>query len=650
MTGPTATAPHPFALAAKGATGLAGGVTCLLPVLWALDPFGIIRTALVQEQVLALTLAAALAFVLWSRIGRAGPLGNAALLLGGAGAVVLGLSLAAHFGGAGALFIAPTPPLLALTVLATVLIATALVMTAGLPLSLLLLAVVAFGFIAQFLPAPLDAPRISAARYTVYFLFGGNGFLGSALKVIASTVVIFILFGAAYELSGGTDAIDRLARHMSRRGKGMAIKATILSSALFGMVSGSATSNVLTSGAFTITAMRKLGLSSKTAGGIEAVSSTMGQVTPPVMGAAAFIMADLTGMPYASIALAAAVPALLCFAVMFHQGTWLGHRLESSDPDAPREAVPQLFWSDLWHLVPVLVISVLMFRGDRMTELAGIGGTAAALATGLVLHGPRTLWHRLRATAAPTASAATGLVVAGAALGAIVGVLGLTGLDVSMTLAIRTLAETSLFLSLLATAFVALVLGTGMATTGVYVVVGTLLAPGLVDLGVPLIAAHLFVLYFGMVSMITPPVAFAALAASGISGASFSGTAWASMRFGWVIYVVPFAFVYAPGLLLVGPPEGIAVALGSAASALVLAGWFVSLPPDRTRANPPMLLPALWLALLALSLLPLFDPTPALAPALALQALVLAAGFALRRHARAPVQTATPAPAPQRGP
>lgn len=643
MTSPTATAPAPFALAVRGARGLAGGVTCLLPVLWALDPFGLIRTALVQEQVLALTLAAALAYVMWSRIGRAGRTANAALLLGGAGAVVLGLSLAAHFGGAGALFIAPTPPLLALTVLATVLIATALVMTAGLPLSLLLLAVVAFGFVAQFLPAPLDAPRISAARYTVYFLFGGNGFLGASLKVIASTVVIFILFGAAYELSGGTDAIDRLARHLSRRGKGMAIKATILSSALFGLVSGSATSNVLTSGAFTITAMRKLGLSPKTAGGIEAVSSTMGQVTPPVMGAAAFIMADLTGMPYASIALAAAVPAILCFGVMFHQGTWLGNRLEPTE--ATPEATPHLFWSDLWHLVPVLVISVLMFRGDRMTELAGIGGTAAALATGIVLHGPRALWHRLRATAAPTASAASGLVVAGAALGAIVGVLGLTGLDVSMTLAIRTLAETSLFLSLLATAFVALVLGTGMATTGVYVVVGTLLAPGLVDLGVPLIAAHLFVLYFGMVSMITPPVAFAALAASGISGASFSGTAWASMRFGWVIYVVPFAFVYAPGLLLVGPPEGIAVALGSAATALVLAGWFASLPPDRSRSN---LLPALWLALLALSLVPLFYPFPALPPAFALQALVLAAGFALRRHAQAPAQAATQAAAHQR--
>lgn len=639
MTNDRAKAPRALALVGA-ARGLAGGAACLLPVLWALDPFGLLRARLVQEQFLALTLGAALAYVLWSRIGRAGRLGDTCLALGGAGAVVLGLSLAAHFGGAGALFIAPTPPLLALTVLAAALIAAALVMTAGLPISFLLLGVIAFGFVAQFLPAPFDAPRISAARYTVYFLFGGNGFLGASLKVIASTVVIFILFGAAYQASGGTDAIDRLARHLSRRGKGVAIKATILSSALFGMVSGSATSNVLTSGAFTITGMRKLGLSAKTAGGIEAVSSTMGQVTPPVMGAAAFIMADLTGMPYGAIALAAAVPALICFAVMFHQGTWLGHRLETASAPETTDT-PALHWSDLWHLAPVLVISVLMFRGDRMTELAGIGGTAAALATGIILHGPRALWHRVRDSAAATASAATGLVVAGAALGAIVGVLGLTGLDVSMTLAIRSLAETSLFLSLAATAFVALILGTGMATTGVYVIVGTLLAPGLVDLGVPLIAAHLFVLYYGMVSMITPPVAFAALAASGISGASFSGTAWASMRFGWVIYVVPFAFVYAPGLLLVGPPGVTALQLGSVATALLLAGWFVSIPPDRTPRAGTLLL---WGGLLALSLAPLAAPGLGTAFALASLATVLVAGFALRRKARSRATASGTAP------
>lgn len=632
-----------------GAQVLAGSAACLLPVLWALDPLGLLRATLVQEQFLALTLAAALAYVLWSRIGRSGRTASTALALGGAGAVGLGLALAMHFGGAGALFIAPTPGLMALTALAAGLIAVALVLTAGVPLSALLLGVILFGFVAQFLPAPLDAPRISAARYAVYFLFGGNGFLGGSLRVIASTVVIFILFGAAYEISGGTAAIDRLAQRLSRRGKGVAIKATIVSSAMFGLVSGSATSNVLTSGAFTITGMRKLGLSARTAGGIEAVSSTMGQVTPPVMGAAAFIMADLTGMPYGAIALAATVPALICFTVMFHQGAWLGNRIETAPtPDpTPDIADPTPGWADLWHLVPVLVISVVMFRGDRMTELAGIGGIAAALATGLILHGPRPMWHRLCASAAGCAGVATGLVVAGAALGAIVGVLGLTGLDVSMALGIRTLAETSLLLSLVATACVALLLGTGMATTGVYVVVGTLLAPGLAELGVPVIAAHLFVLYYGMVSMITPPVAFAALAASGISGASFSGTAWAAMRFGWVIYVVPFAFVYAPGLLLVGPPQVVAVQLASVATALTLGGWFAAVAPDRTR-HPAMLMG--WLVLLALSLLPLVlaASTPAPNPAAAFGglALVLVAGFALYRAARTGHPTPAPTPTP----
>lgn len=563
---------------------LAGTGLLILPVLWAADPLHLVRSGRVGDQFLAVEIGLALAFVFWTAASRKRAGGRVILAIAGG----LGLGTAAflfnHFGSDSAMFIAPSLQLTAVAVVVMGLVAAALAMTSGAATFWLLAGVLVAGYGAQFLPPPLDAPPVMANRYGVYLVFGGNGFLGGSLRVIATTVVIYILFGAAYEVSGGTAAIDALARAVSRHGKGVAIKATVISSAMFGLVSGSATSNVLTSGTFTILGMRRVGVSSRMAGGIEAVSSTMGQVTPPVMGAAAFIMADLTGIPYGSIALAAAVPALICFALMFHQATWLGRIIERLPPqpldpeDEARFQAQQraLRWSDLWHLLPVAVISVVMFRGDRMTEMAGIGGIIAALGVGLILHGPRALWFRGCEVAVQTARASAALVVAGSALGVIVGVLGMTGLDVSLTLAISHLGQTSLFLSLVLTAVAALLLGTGMATTGVYVIVGTLLAPSLVALGVPAIAAHLFVLYYGMVSMITPPVAFAALAASGISGASFSATAWAAMRFGWMIYVVPFLFVYAPQLVLVGPLQEVASSLFGLFSALVAVGALVA--------------------------------------------------------------------------
>jgi TRAP transporter 4TM/12TM fusion protein len=557
---------------------LSGLAVVLLPCLWAIDPFDWLRSNLVVDQFLAVELALALGFTLWLR-ARTLPaaLPRVGFFLAGCAAFGVGLFLFRHFAGEAALFIMPTPRLLTVSVLLISVTLLASFLASGPMMGLLLFGVFAVGYLAQFFPAPFDAAPVDLKRYTVYLVFGGNGFLGRTLGVIAGTVTIYILFGAVYEISGGTAAIDALARKMSRRGKGMAIKATIVSSGLFGMVSGSASSNVLTSGAFTIQAMRRFGLPGTKAGGIEAVSSTMGQITPPVMGAAAFLMADLTGLSYGSIALAATVPAILCYTVMFVQASWMAARIEGeplsegAEPSATtaQDEMPELAWRDLWHLLPVIAIVTVMFKGDRMTELAGIAGIVAALLSGWILHGPAELWRRIRSSAQSAYKTTASLVIAGSALGVVLGVLGMTGLDVSLTLGIREIGETSLLLSLILTALSAMVLGAGMATTGVYIIVGTLLAPGLVALGVPLMAAHLFVLYFGVVSMITPPVAFAALAASGISGESFTKTAFAAMRFGWIIYVLPFLFVYAPGLLLVGDLWTVAASLMGAFVAIL---------------------------------------------------------------------------------
>jgi TRAP-type uncharacterized transport system fused permease subunit len=205
-----------------------------------------------------------------------------------------------------------------------------------------------------------------------------------------------------------------------------------------------------------------------------------------------------------------------------------------------------------------------------------------ALAVGLVLHGPKDTLERCKRVARTASHSIANLIVAGSALGVIVAVLSVTGLDVALTLGIGHLGQTSLLLALVLTAFAAFLLGAGLSTSGVYLIVGTLLAPGLVKLGVPMMAAHLFVFYWAMLSMITPPVAFAVLAASSISGASFSSTAWASMKFGWVAFVVPFAFVAQPALVLVGTP----LQLSLVAAAIAAGLWAARrLAAPRSRAD-----------------------------------------------------------------
>jgi TRAP transporter 4TM/12TM fusion protein len=567
----------------SAASVLAGVLVALLPVAWTLDPVRALSARFVGEQFLCVLLASATIFVLLDVARRARPAAAVLLVAGSLAAAAAGGFLVAHFGSDAALFVRPTPSILVLSVSIMLTVTWALGLSSGRAMVVLVVATLTIGYLAQFFGAPFSAAPVSAARYVSYMVVGGDAFLGQALAVIGGTVTLFILFGAMFEVSGGTAALDILALRLARGGSGVAIKATIISSALFGTVSGSATSNVLTSGSVTITGMRRMGVPAPQAGGIEALSSTLGQLTPPVMGAAAFLMADISGIPYAKIALSAAIPAAICYVIMLMHASRYGRHIEATRAQEPSRATSPspLRWSMLWHLAPFAAITITMTAGDRATAMAGVMGAATAVAVGIMLLGPRAFAARLRDGGPRTVRAMAMLVLAGSGLGVVVGALNLTGLDVSLALGLIHLGETSLLLSLALTALAALVLGAGLSTTGVYIVVATLLVPGLVKLGVEPIAAHMFVLYFGVVSMITPPVAFAALAASGISGASFSETAFSAMRFGWFLYVLPFLLVFFPGLLLAAPlPETIAT-LAAAAVLLAIGGWL------STRAVPP---------------------------------------------------------------
>jgi len=576
----------PARQALSAASAVAGGLVVVLPVVWTLDPARLLSSRFVGEQFLSVLLAAAIVSVLLERAGRAGRAAAAAMVLGAVVAAAAGAFLVAHFGSDAALFIRPTPAILAVSFAVMLTVTWTLGLSSGRAMVVLVAATLSLGYLAQFFGAPFGAAPVSAARYVSYMVVGGDAFLGQALAVIGGTVTVFILFGAMFEASGGAAALDVLAYRLARGGSGVAIKATIISSALFGTVSGSATSNVLTSGSVTIGGMRRMGVPAPQAGGIEALSSTLGQLTPPVMGAAAFLMADVSGIPYGTIALSAAVPAAICYIVMLLHAGRYGRRIEAEralDPSGLPPLAP-LRRSMLWHLAPFVAIIVTMTAGDRATALAGVAGAATAAMVGLLLAGPRGFTARLRDVAPRTASATAVLVLAGSGLGVVVGALNLTGLDVSLALGLVHVGETSLLLSLALTALAALVLGAGLSTSGVYIVVATLLVPGLVKLGVEPIAAHMFVLYFGVVSMITPPVAFAALAASGISGASFSQTAFAAMRFGWFLYVLPFLLVFFPGLLLAAPPAETTATLAAAAAVLAAAWWMLVPKPPAQRA------------------------------------------------------------------
>jgi TRAP-type uncharacterized transport system fused permease subunit len=303
----------------------------------------------------------------------------------------------------------------------------------------------------------------------------------------------------------------------------------------------------------------------------------LGQLTPPVMGAAAFLMADVSGIPYGSIALAAVVPAVICYILMLQQATRFGRRIETAamPEDATRtmQFAPPLTKAMLWHMAPFITIIAIMAGGERATAMAGLAGAAAAAGVGLILQGPRAFAARLGAALPQSLRAMSGLVLAGSALGVVVGALNITGLDVSLTLGLAKLGAHNLILSLALTGLAAIVLGAGLSTSGVYIVVATLLVPGLIGAGVEPIAAHMFVLYFGVASMITPPVAFAVMAACGISGASFTETAIWAMRFGWFLFVVPFLFVLFPGLLLAAEPVETAATICGAGALLLVGHW-----------------------------------------------------------------------------
>jgi TRAP-type uncharacterized transport system fused permease subunit len=357
---------------------IAGVALLALPVIWQLDPGRLMSSGVNLEQFATAELTLALVYIYASRIsGARHAILRAGLLCCVVLAVGVGALLIRHYGSASSQFIFPTPETIAIALVLAVLTLTACWAASGMHFFALIILFLIFGYSMQFVGGVFATPAVSLKRYVIYLTFGGEGFLGNALRVISDVVVVFIGFGVVMNLTGATGIIEKIAVLATRRSRGAAIKVAVLASAMFGTISGSATSNVMTSGSFSIASMRRLGLSGAQAGGVEAVASTLGQVIPPIMGAAAFLMADFTGQSYLTVASAAAVPALFCIAVLF----LCADSIALSLPAQPREQEVTghgLVLKDLVYLLPLVGIAIALTLRSDQVAYAGIHYSAKA--------------------------------------------------------------------------------------------------------------------------------------------------------------------------------------------------------------------------------------------------------------------------------
>jgi len=381
-----------------------------------------------------------------------------------------------------------------------------------------------------------------------------EGIFGSTLGVSASYVMLFVLFGAFMERSGTGRLFMDFAMSLTGHSAGGPGKVAVVSSSLFGTVSGSAVANVMVDGPITIPLMKRTGFRPPFAAAVESVASTGGQLMPPIMGAAAFVMAEFLAVPYVQVAIWAAIPALLYYVAVFFAVHFEAKRYSLAG--VPRSELPDFgrVMIERGHLfVPILVILAGLFLGYS-APLCALAGALSCFPVALARATTRAgiTWRSVPEALEDGARNTLAVAMACACAGIVIGCVTITGLGITFTQVVIALAQDSLALALLLTAVAGIILGMGMPTTPAYIVMVALLVPALVKLGAVTPAAHMFAFYFAILSAITPPVALAVFAAAGLAKANMWASGWAAMRAAAPAYIVPFMFVYEPALLLVG--------------------------------------------------------------------------------------------------
>ncbi|WP_137045737.1 TRAP transporter fused permease subunit [Pseudolabrys sp. FHR47] len=430
--------------------------------------------------------------------------------------------------------------------------------SAGAVLIVIILIISAYVFIGPHMPGDFATRAVSPERLLVYYGLDTNAIIGNILSVAVLIVVPFTLMGQVLGRTGGAAYFADLAMSGMGSFRGGAAKIAVVGSGLFGLISGAAVSNVMAVGIVTIPLMSRSGFSRTRAAAIEAVGSTGGQLMPPVMGAAAFLMAEFLQVPYGAVALAAFIPALLYYIALFvHVDLEAAKHKIGAAQVAEIPAFTAVLKSG-WHFPIPLIFLIATLAWPEFFQIpierAAVYSTAILIVLSLLFgyRGKRVSPGEMLRAVLDTGRAALDIILIGAAAGMVVGALNISGISFGLTLQLIAIAGENLFVLLALTAVISIILGMGMPTVSVYVLTASLLAPSIIKLGVSPMAAHMFVMYFGMLSMITPPVAIAAYAAANIARVPGWNAGWMAVVVGWSTFFIPFLFVTQPSLLFDG--------------------------------------------------------------------------------------------------
>lgn len=620
--------------AVRLATATLGAGIAIAGLAWGADLYRIVGWNFLAEQFLAAVLGMALALVYLTRpFRRHWPVNNPAWYDWVFAAICLANGIYVAFAYPRILsdfFTLPIDGLIASWIF-FVFVIEALRRTSGWSLVVVVLVFTVYALVGHLVGGDLQTRKVELNNMVFYLGIDTSGLFGLVLLIGVTVVIPFIFFGQLLSSSGGAVFFNDVSLALMGRFRGGSAKIAVLASSLFGSINGIVVSNILATGVITIPMMKKSGFKPEKAAAIEATASNGGQLMPPVMGAVAFLMADFLQISYADVAIAALVPSLLYYFALFIQVD-----LEAAKDGivrVPRSEIPRLlkvlalgsafilpfavliyalFWRNLEAenaaIIACLVVMVVGFvvsgATDRLDlksvrrgvlvrtvaavavtlfiawlygqgEIGAVGSIVGVIMFGTVMTflGSRLTMREVWACVVRTGMSSADIIMIAAAAGFIMGILQLTGLGFALTLLLVKLGAGNVFILLLIAAVMCIVLGMGMPTLGVYVLLAVLIAPALVEVGISQLAAHMFILYLGMMSFVTPPVCIAAFFAANLAKSDPMRTGWVAMRFSWTAYIVPFLFVFSPTLLLQSnSPVDIAVSIATA-----LAGvWLVS--------------------------------------------------------------------------
>jgi len=450
--------------------------------------------------------------------------------------------------------------------------------TVGWAMIYVALAFLLYVFLGQYLFPPISHGGYDVVRIINSLFLSENGILGVPMNVMFNFIYLFIVFGALFGVAGGTKFFIDLTRSMFRGVTGGPAKVAVVSSALMGTISGSAVANVVTTGTFTIPMMKKVGFEPHVAGAVEAVASTGGQLMPPIMGAAAFVMADYLNVPYLAVAKAAILPAIIyymaTFAFVHFYTLKLGIKREKDEDLLP---VMQIL-KNFWVFVPPLFVLVYFLVAGYSTSLVVMYTIIVVVVMSLFKREYRLGPRKLIAGLSDAAKESVTVTGACAAAGMVIAVVLLTGLGVKIGNFVIYFSAGHLSLALVFIMFASLVLGMGMPTLVCYILLAVTTAPPLIQMGVPPMAAHLFIFYFGMLSMVTPPVGMAFYAGAALAGADTMKTGWTAWKIALSGFLLPYVFIYDPSLIWMGSTSdailtSIKTVIGAASLSAAVVGY-----------------------------------------------------------------------------